>query len=81
MDTLDKRAKKIYVRTVDTDVIVVLVGIFSELQNKTTDIDCGVNELRQELFSKRTKLMENIPPTRVVCYTVTTCLWLIFSFL
>ena len=39
MDALDKTAKKIYVRTVDTDVIV---GIFSELQRKITDIDVWV---------------------------------------
>ena len=32
MDALDNGAKKVYVRTVDTDVIVVLVGVFSELQ-------------------------------------------------
>ena len=41
-DALDKRAKKIYARTAETDVIAVLVGIFSDLQSKTTDIDVWV---------------------------------------
>ena len=42
MDALDNGAKKVYVRTADTDVIVVLVGFISELQKKCTDIDVWV---------------------------------------
>ncbi len=38
------------------------------LYDKTTSIS-QVNELRQELFSKRAKLIENIPPTQVCCHT------------
>lgn len=34
------------------------------LYDKTTST-CFVNELRQELFCKRAKMMENIPPTQV----------------
>ena len=34
------------------------------LYDKTTSI-CEVNELRQDLFSKKVRAMENIPPTKV----------------
>lgn len=36
------------------------------LYDKTTSVS-QVNELRQELFSKKAKLIENIPPTQVCC--------------
>ena len=42
MDALDKGANKIYVRTVDTDVIVIVVGVFYELQRKCSDVDIWV---------------------------------------
>ena len=37
------------------------------LYDKTTPL-CSVNELRKELFCKRAKAMENIPPTQVYNY-------------
>ena len=102
-----KNGEKIWlrIRTVDTDVIVVLVSVFFNRQkiiilthnsaflsvmnqpfqflkvdytamkllerftcilyDKTTPL-VSVNELRQELFCKRAKMMENIPPTQVI---------------
>ena len=98
-----KNGEKIWlrIRTVDTDVIVILVSVFFNLQDnypdtqfsvpvsneptfsidytamkllerftcilydKTTPL-VSVNELRQELFCKRAKMMENIPPTQVI---------------
>ena len=38
-DCLEKGARKGYIRTVDTDVIVILAGIFFELQSMYTDLD------------------------------------------
>lgn len=49
------------------------------LYDKTTSI-CSVNELRQELFCKRSKMMENIPPTQVIKYIPVNLLLLVISF-
>jgi len=41
-DALEKGARKVLVRTVDTDVIIVLAGIFFELQKVFSDLDIWV---------------------------------------
>ena len=41
-DCLEKGARKVYIRTVDTDVIVILAEIFFELQSMYTDLDIWV---------------------------------------
>ena len=47
------------------------------LYDKTTSITT-VNDLRQDLFSKRAKLMDNIPPTQVRDAYINWQLWFIF---
>lgn len=41
-DAIDKGAKTILVRTVDTDVIVIIIGVFFALLSKCSDIDIWV---------------------------------------
>ena len=49
----------------DSSSILQLLERFAcVLYDKTTSI-CKVNELRQDLFSKKARAMENIPPTKV----------------
>ena len=38
-DALEKGARKVLIRTVDTDVIVILAGIFFELQSRYSNLD------------------------------------------
>ncbi|XP_071952428.1 uncharacterized protein [Antedon mediterranea] len=94
-DALKKGSRVILVRTVDTDVIVILVGIFCNLiacypgtciwvafgmgvnssqfqlleeftchlYDKTSTLR-SVTKLRQDLFSRKARTMDNIPPTQ-----------------
>ena len=41
-DALEKGARKVLIRTVDTDVIVILAGIFFELQSQYSNLDIWV---------------------------------------
>ena len=41
-DALEKGARKIYIRTVDTDVIVIIAGIFFRLQSMYADLNIWV---------------------------------------
>lgn len=41
-DAMEKGARKVFVRTVDTDVIVIIAGIFFELQRIYSDLDIWV---------------------------------------
>ena len=43
-DAINKGAKTILVRTVDTDVIVIIIGVFFALLSKCSDIDIWVAE-------------------------------------
>ena len=50
---------------VDSTAMKLLERFTCILYDKTTPL-VSVNELRQELFCKRAKMMENIPPTQVI---------------
>ena len=41
-DAMEKGARKVFVRTVDTDVIVIIAGIFFKLQRMYSDLDIWV---------------------------------------
>jgi len=42
-DTLRKGATSILVRTVDMDMVVILVGVFYSLVNQYPDLICGLD--------------------------------------
>ena len=50
--------------TTNSQVFSVLERFTCVLYDKTTGLSM-VNDVRQDLFSRHNKLMENIPPTQV----------------
>lgn len=51
--------------SIQSELFETLEWFICVLYDKTTDIN-SVNDMRQELFSRHSKLMENIPPTQVM---------------
>jgi len=41
-DALEKGARKVFIRTVDTDVVVILAGYFFKFENSYSNLDIWV---------------------------------------
>ena len=54
-------------RALPSVLFAILESFTCVLYDKTTTLTY-VNEVRQELFSKKSKMMEHIPPTQVECF-------------
>ncbi|KAK3716735.1 hypothetical protein QZH41_006309 [Actinostola sp. cb2023] len=87
-DAVERGAKNVMIRTVDTDVVVIAVAELSALREIEPDLNIWiafvierfvvvlydknssatcVNTARRELFTKKARTLETIPPTKPEC--------------